>query len=148
MTRSIDYYSVNPKDEPILDQIAAHLERLSCEQQAALAIAALYEGYEPDPIEFGYGSCLPYRFEECVALLQHLSLSGKLALVRAITEHLMVVELEGQGGSWLYDSSDNKLNHPRHDRQHDRSYHCRQEPSNLKAWSERCHENQRNAIDH
>jgi len=95
MTRFINHYSVNPTDDPILNQIATHLERLSCEQQAALAIAALYEGYEPDPVAFDYSSCPSRQFEECVALLQHLALPGKLALARAISEHLMVAEMVG-----------------------------------------------------
>lgn len=134
MTRSINCYSINPNDEPILNQIATHLERLSHEQQAALTVAALYEGYEPDYVEFGYGSCPPYRFEECVTLLQYLSLPGKLALVRAIAEGLVVMEMAGRRQSWLSNPSNNKLNHPGHESQHDRSHHRRQEASNLKTW--------------
>lgn len=93
MTIFVNHYSVNPTDDPILKQIEAHLGQLSREQQAALAIAALYEGYEPCSVAFDYSSCPPYRFEECVTLLQLPSLPGKLALVRAITEHLAVMEM-------------------------------------------------------
>lgn len=96
MIQFTNHYSINPSDEPILSQIAAHLEQLSPEQQAALAVAALYEGYEPCSVVFDYSSYPSRQFEECVALLQHLSLPGKLALVRAITEHLMVAEVAGQ----------------------------------------------------
>jgi hypothetical protein len=96
MTSSINHYSINSNDEPILNQIAAHLGRLSREQQAALVVAALYEGYEPCSVAFDYSCCPSRQFEECVVLLQHLSLPGKLALVRAIAEHLTVVELTGQ----------------------------------------------------
>jgi hypothetical protein len=96
MTTMVSQYSTNPTDDSILNQIATHLERLSREQQAALVVAALYEGYEPCSVAFDYSCCPSRQFEECVALLQRLSLAGKLALVRAISEHLAVVELTGQ----------------------------------------------------
>lgn len=96
MTQLTNHYSINPSDDPILNQIAGHLGRLSNEQQAALAVAALYEGYEPCSVAFDYSRCPSRRFEECVALLQQLSLPGKLALVRAITEQLAVVEITGE----------------------------------------------------
>lgn len=89
-------YSVNPTDDPILDQIAIHLRGLSREQQAALVVAALYEGYEPCAVAFDYSCCPSRQFDECVTLLQHLSLPGKLALVRAITEQLAVIEMTDQ----------------------------------------------------
>lgn len=91
MNLLINQYSFNRENEPILDQIAIHLRGLSCEQQAALAVAALYEGYEPCAVAFDYSCCPSRQLEECVTLLQHLSLPGKLALVRAITEYLAVL---------------------------------------------------------
>lgn len=97
MTRFIHSHSLNQDDDPILDQIALHLWKLTQDQQVGLAIAALYEGFEPCSVEFDYCCCTSYRFDECVSLLQHLSLLGKLALARSITEHLAVVETAGQG---------------------------------------------------
>lgn len=96
MTKLINHYSINPEDNPILEQIAACLGGLSGEQQSALAIAALYEGFEPCAVEFDYCSCPSQRFDDCVALLQYLSLLGKLALGRAILEDLAVVEMLGR----------------------------------------------------
>lgn len=125
MTQLTNHYSVNPTDDPILNQITTHLERLSQEQQAALAITALYKGYETCSVAFDYSCCRSRQFEECVTLLQHLSLPGKLALVRVIAECLAVMEMAGQRRSWLSNPSNNKLNHPGHDSQHDRSCHCR-----------------------
>ncbi|CAA9555556.1 hypothetical protein AVDCRST_MAG81-192 [uncultured Synechococcales cyanobacterium] len=90
-------YSINPADDFILNQLAPQLWQLSREQLAAIAIAALFEGYEPASIDFDYCCSSPSgRFEECVVLLQLLSLAGKLALCRAILEHLTIVEMAGK----------------------------------------------------
>lgn len=96
MIKQICSHSINQDDDPILNHIALHFWKLTQDQQVGLAIAALCEGYEPCSVEFDYCCCTSYRFDECVCLLQHLSRSGKLALVRAIAEHLAVVETAGR----------------------------------------------------
>jgi len=69
---------------------------LSIDEQVAIAIAALYEAYEPDAILFDYERCPSRRYDQCIELIQLLSKPGKLALGRAILEHLAVVEMAGK----------------------------------------------------
>ena len=91
-------YSLNPKDEPILQQLEVHLRHLSQDKKAAIAIAALYEATEPDEIYFDYiCDCCP-KFNKSIALLQDLSKVGLLAVARAIAEELAVLE-QLQGAS-------------------------------------------------
>lgn len=101
MTKFLNHCSFNQEDDSILDQIAAHQGRLTNEQQAVLVITALYKSYEPCSVKFNYGSCPSCHFYECVVLLQQLSLPGKLALSRAILEHLAVAEIIAGHGEAL-----------------------------------------------
>lgn len=91
-------YSLNPKDEPILQQLEIHLQNLSQDKKAAIAIAALYEATEPSAVDFDHVcDCCP-NFNKSIALLQDLSHSGLLAVARAIAEELAVLEqLQGVG---------------------------------------------------
>ncbi len=89
-------YSFDSRDNSTLNTIAPHLLSLSTDQQAALAIASLYEAYEPDSVCFDYDKCLSRRYDQCIELIQLLSKAGKLALCRAITEHLAVAEMVGK----------------------------------------------------
>ncbi len=99
MIHNLSYDSTKPEDDDTLDQIAPQLWRLSQEQQVAIAIAALYEAYEPDPISFDYVCCSSEQYDQCIELIQLLSLAGKLALCRAIVEHLAVAEMAGEGAT-------------------------------------------------
>ena len=47
-------HSLKEKDEPTLQQLQNHLQSLSQDKKAAIAIAALYEATEPDEICFDY----------------------------------------------------------------------------------------------
>lgn len=76
--------------------MAPFIWSLTRDQQAAIAVAALFESFEPDEVCFEYGYCCSRRFDDCIVLLQTLSLHGKLALCRAIAEHLAVVEMAGR----------------------------------------------------
>lgn len=96
MTKPLNYYSTNREDEPILNQIAPRLWCLALDHQIAVAIAALYEAYEPDAISFDYDRYPSRCYDKCIELIQLLSKSGKLALCRAITEHLAVREMAGE----------------------------------------------------
>ncbi|PSB26106.1 hypothetical protein [Chlorogloea sp. CCALA 695] len=99
-------HSVNPKDEPVLQQLQIHLQHLSQDKKAALAIAqartqgfaALYEATEPQEIYFDYVCDCCSRFNKAIALLQDLSKPGLLAVARAITEEIAVLE-QLQGAS-------------------------------------------------
>ncbi len=85
-------YSLNPKDEQTLQQIEIHLQYLSQDKKAAIAIAALYEATEPSAIYFDYiCDCCP-KFNKSISLLQDLSKQGLLAVARAITEELAVLQ--------------------------------------------------------
>ncbi len=85
-------HSFNPKDEPVLQQLETHLQYLSQDKKAAIAIAALYEATEPSNIDFDH-VCAPCpKFNKAIALLQDLSRSGLLAVARAIAEELAVME--------------------------------------------------------
>jgi hypothetical protein len=91
-------HSLNPKDEPILQQLQTQLQHLSQDKKAAIAIAALYEATEPQEIYFDYVcDCCP-KFNKAIALLQDLSKPGLLAVARAITEEIAVLE-QLQGAS-------------------------------------------------
>jgi hypothetical protein len=91
-------HSLNPKDEPILQQLQNHLQYLNQDKKAAIAMAAIYEATEPSAVDFDhvYDSCP--KFNKAIALLQYLSHSGLLALARVITEELAVME-QLQGAS-------------------------------------------------
>ena len=89
---SLTSHSLNPQDEPILQQLQTQLQHLSQDKKAAIAIAALYEATEPQEIYFDYVcDCCP-KFNKSIALLQDLSKPGLLAVARAITEELAVLE--------------------------------------------------------
>ena len=91
-------HSLNPEDEPTLQQLQTQLQHLSQDKKAALAIAALYEATEPNEIYFDYVcDCCP-KFNKSIALLQDLSKPGLLAVARAITEEIAVLE-QLQGAS-------------------------------------------------
>ena len=89
--RNLTSYSRHQEDEPTLQQNETHLQCLSFDNKAALAIAAFYEATKPDQIDFDYNyNCS--SFNKSVALLEQLSYDGKLALTRAIAEELAVLE--------------------------------------------------------
>ena len=91
-------HSLNSKDEPVLQQLETHLQHLSQDKKAAIAIAAIYEATEPRNIDFDH-VCDPCpKFNKAIALLQDLSKPGLLAVARAITEELAVLE-QLQGAS-------------------------------------------------
>ena len=91
-------HSLNPKDEPTLQQIQNYLHHLSQNKKAAIAMAAIYEATEPSAIEFDHVcDCCP-KFNKAIALLQDLSKPGLLAVARAIAEELAVIE-QLQGAS-------------------------------------------------
>ncbi len=100
-------HSLNPKDEPTLQQLQNHLQYLSQDKKASLAIAALYEATEPSAVDFDhvcdfcpkFNKAKPVTGRACaIALLQDLSRSGLLAVARAIAEELAVME-QLQGAS-------------------------------------------------
>ena len=91
-------YSLKEKDEPTLRQLQNHLQYLSQDKKAAIAIAALYEATEPNEIYFDYVYDSCPKFNKAIALLQNLSRSGLFAVARAITDELAVLEqLQGAG---------------------------------------------------
>ena len=89
-----------------MQQLEIHLQHLSQEKKAAIAIAALYEATKPCAVDFDHicealRARLRYRcpkFNKAIALLQDLSKPGLLAVARAITEELAVLE-QLQGAS-------------------------------------------------
>ena len=91
-------HSLNPKDEPTLQQLEIHLQHLSQEKKAAIAIAALYEATKPCAVDFDHICDFCPKFNKAIALLQDLSKPGLLAVARAITEELAVLE-QLQGAS-------------------------------------------------
>ena len=91
-------HSLNPIDEPILQQLQNHLQHLSNDKKAAIAIAALYEAVEPDEIYFDYVCDRCPTFNKAIALLQDLSKPGLIAVTRALTEEIAVLE-QLQGAS-------------------------------------------------
>ena len=91
-------HSLNPQDEPILQQLQNHLQYLSQDKKAAIAIIALYEATEPSAVDFDpVCDCCP-KFNKAITLLQDLSKPGLLAVARAIAEELAVLE-QLQGAS-------------------------------------------------
>ncbi len=85
-------YSRHQQDESVLQQNETHLQCLSFDGQAALAIAALYEATQAQAIDFDYNCNRSTSFDKSVALLQDLSYDGKLAVTRAIAEELAVLK--------------------------------------------------------
>ena len=91
-------HSFNQKDEPILQQLEIHLQYLSQDKKAAIAMAAIYEATEPTAVDFDHVcDCCPH-LNKVIALLQDLSRLGLLAVARAIAEELAVLE-QLQGAS-------------------------------------------------
>ena len=85
-------YSLKEKDEPTLQQLEIHLQYLSQDRKAAIAIVALYEATVPTSVDFDHVcDCCP-KLNEAIALLHDLSKPGLLAVARAITEELAVLE--------------------------------------------------------
>lgn len=91
-------HSLNQKDEPVLQQLETHLQHLSQDKKAAIAISALYEATEPSTIHFDYICDRCPNLNQSIALLQKLSTAGKLAVARAIAEELAVLQ-QLQGAS-------------------------------------------------
>ncbi len=100
-------FSRHHQDEPILQQLQNHLQHLSQEQRAAIAMTAIYEATEPSAVDFDHicdclRHCAPRnrcpKFNKAIALLQDLSKLGLLAVARALTEELAVLE-QLQGAS-------------------------------------------------
>ena len=85
-------HSLDSKDEPILQQLETHLQYLSQDKKAAIAIAAIYEATEPSAVDFDHVCNSCPKFNKAIALLQDLSRSGLLAVARAITDELAVLE--------------------------------------------------------
>ena len=91
-------HSFNQKDEPILQQLEIHLHHLSQNKKAAIAMAAIYEATEPSAVDFDHVCNFCPKFNKAIALLQDLSHAGLLAVARAVTEELAVLEqLQGAG---------------------------------------------------
>ena len=85
-------HSFNQKDEPVLQQLQTHLQHLSQDKKAAIAIAAIYEATKPSNIDFDHVyDCCPH-FNKSISLLQDLSRPGLLAVAKGITEELAVLE--------------------------------------------------------
>ena len=91
-------HSLNPKDEPTLQQLEIHLQYLSQDKKAAIAMAAIYEATEPTAVDFDHVCDRCPHFNKSISLLQDLSKPGLLAVARAITEELAVLE-QLQGAS-------------------------------------------------
>ena len=91
-------HSLNPKDEPILQQLETHLQYLSQNKKAAIAIITLYEATEPSAVDFDHICNRCPKFNKAIASLQDLSKPGLLAVARAIAEELAVLE-QLQGAS-------------------------------------------------
>ena len=91
-------HSLNPKDEPTLQQLETHLHHLSQDKKAAIAMAAIYEATEPSAVDFDHGCNRCPKFNKAIASLQDLSKPGLLAVARAIAEELAVLE-QLQGAS-------------------------------------------------
>ena len=90
-------HSLNPKDEPILQQLETHLQYLSQDKKAAIAIITLYEATEPSAVDFDHICNRCPKFNKAIASLQDLSKPGLLAVARAIAEELAVLEqLQGE----------------------------------------------------
>ncbi len=81
----------NASDEPILHHLDQQLQSLTPNQKAGLAIVALYTATKSKDTSV---SLNPYssNFISAVELLLQLSVQGKLAVTRAISEELAVSE--------------------------------------------------------
>ena len=93
-------HSFNQKDEPILQQLQNHLHYLSQDKKAAIAMAAIYEATEPTAVDLDHVCDSCPHFNKAIALLQYLSHSGLLAVARAITEELAVLEQLQGASQW------------------------------------------------
>ena len=62
-------HSLNPKDEPILQQLETHLQYLSQDKKAAIAMTAIYEATEPSAINFDHICDLCPHLNKSIALL-------------------------------------------------------------------------------
>jgi hypothetical protein len=82
-------YSTDDKDLPTLEKLSAVIPRLSQDERVGLAIAALNEGFEPDTMDVDFG-IIAAPFDRCIELIQDLSLPGKVALVRGLSELLAI----------------------------------------------------------
>lgn len=91
-------HSLNPQDEPTLQQLQNHLHYLSQDKKAAIAMTAIYEATEPSAVDFDHVCDRCPHFNKSIALLQDLSKPGLLAVARALTEELAVLE-QLQGAS-------------------------------------------------
>ena len=85
-------YSRHPQDEPVLQQLETYLQHLSSDNKAAIAITALYQATDPRFVYCNYIYNRYPKLNKSIALLQELSIPGKLALARAILEELAVLE--------------------------------------------------------
>lgn len=85
-------HSLNPKDEPVLQQLETHLQHLSRDKKAAIAMTAIYEATEPSAVDFDHICDRCPKFNKAISLLQDLSHAGLLAVARAIAEELAVLE--------------------------------------------------------
>lgn len=90
--QNLTSYSRHSQDEPVLQQLEAYVQHLSSDNKAAIAIAALYEATEPQMVYFDYMCNRHPKLNKSIALLQELSIPGKLALARAILEELAVLD--------------------------------------------------------
>ena len=88
----VDSHATNTRDLPLLQQLDKHLQQLTLCQKAALAMLALYESTEIENVFFSYQLEGCGLLTQSVELILCLSKSGKLALVRALTEELAVLE--------------------------------------------------------
>lgn len=85
-------YSRHSEDEPVLQQLATHLQYLSHDMKAAIEIAAFMDATKPEAISFDYICNRCFSFDKSVALLGQLSYDGKLAVTRSIAEELAVLK--------------------------------------------------------
>jgi hypothetical protein len=85
-------FSRHHQDEPTLQQLQNHLQYLSQDKKAAIAMTAIYEATEPSTVDFDHVCDRCPKFNQAIALLQNLSKPGLLAVARAITEEIAVLE--------------------------------------------------------
>ena len=81
-----------------MQQLQNYLQHLSHDKKAAIAITGLYEATKPRTVDFDHVCDHCSYFNKAIALLQDLSKPGLIAVARAITEELAVLEqLQGAG---------------------------------------------------
>jgi hypothetical protein len=94
-------HSLNPKDEPTLQQLQIYLQYLSQDKKAAIVMTAIYEATEPSAVDFDHvcdclRHCAPRNrcsyFNKAIALLQNLPKPGLLAVAKALLDELAVLE--------------------------------------------------------